>query len=264
MDQFVNFLEKNKLFLMIFVALVIVALAFLAIRFEVKQKRNEKKLEKLVTLSIFSAISIILYFLYIPINWILPFIPGFLEIHFSAVPIYLGGYLFGPISGVVIAFLRFFLKVVIGTKTMGVGELSDLIIAVVTVLIASLFYQKYRTKKGAVIATFTIPFFWTVIALLANFLFVLPFYIALFKFDTVFGMLGVIPGITETNYMGYYLLFAALPFNLILSTLVSVVTFFTYKRISRFYQKSILHLEVKEEEEEEFLTNEEDNFIKKA
>ena len=57
----------------------------------------------------------------------------------------------------------------------------------------------------------------------------------------------------ENNYMGRYLLFATLPFNLLLSITINIITFLVYKRISplvhEFTEKEVL--EVSEETEEQ-------------
>ena len=45
-------------------------------------------------------------------------------------------------------------------------------------------------------------------------------------------MCSIIPGITAENYRIMYVLLAALPFNSILSVLVSIITFFVYKKVS--------------------------------
>jgi riboflavin transporter FmnP len=96
-------------------------------------------------------------------------------------------------------------------------------------------YHHHKTKKGAIFALFSIVGTWTVTAIIINWGFILSFYMNLYGFDAIFGMLTTIPGITADNYMTYYILFAVIPFNVILSALVSLITFVIYKRLSIIY-----------------------------
>ncbi len=71
---------------------------------------------------------------------------------------------------------------------------------------------------------------------MANYLFVIDFYIEFYfngSVDPLIGMLSIIPGeVNADNYMWKYIVFAAIPFNIVLSTLVYFITFLVYKRIS--------------------------------
>ena len=77
-------------------------------------------------------------------------------------------------------------------------------------------------------------------ALLANGTFLIEFYKEVAGIDAVIGMCKkVLPSMNESNFMRLYLLGAILPFNLLLSTLVSLVTFFVYKRVSVLFKKEL-------------------------
>lgn len=218
--------------------LILAVLIFISYRFENREKKHSNPIKKMTTLSMLAGLSVVLYyFVKISIAVFLPFIPGFLDIHFSNVPIFIAGYMFGPISGSVVTIIRMLVKLP-GTSTMGVGELADLLIGLITVLIASLIYHRRKDRKGALLASCSIIVTWTITAMIANWLIILPFYIHLYGFETVFGMLQVIPGITESNYMMMYMLYAVIPFNLIISSIVSLLTFLIYKRVSIIYAKA--------------------------
>ena len=241
MQQIIKFLQDNiGTIEIVLISVFILALVFLFIfawRIEDKSESNSKKVNKMVMISILSALSVVLYyFVKFPLGVILPFIPGFLDIHFSAVPIYIGGYMFGPITGSIIAIIRFVVKLP-GSSTLGTGELADLLIGLATVLVSSIMYHRNKTKKTALKASFAIVAVWMIAGILSNWLFILPFYMNLYGFDAVLGMLTVIPGINENNYMLMYILYAVIPFNLILSSLVSAITFILYKRLSLIYKK---------------------------
>lgn|SRR5690554_1832511 len=241
MQQIIEFLQNNmvaiEITLIVIFVLTLAILFIFAWKVENKIESNTKRIKKMVTISILAALSVILYyFVKFPLGFILPFIPSFLDIQFSAVPIYIGGYLFGPISGSIIAIIRFVVKLP-GSSTLGTGELADLVIGLATVLVSSLMYHKNKTKKTAMKSSFAIIGVWVIAAVLSNWLFILPFYMNLYGFDAVLGMLTVIPGVTADNYMLLYILYAVIPFNIILSSMVSILTFILYKRLSVVYKK---------------------------
>ena len=105
-----------------------------------------------------------------------------------------------------------------------------------------------RTKKGAIIASFAGMAAWIIVASLANYLFVLDFYLELYfhgDIDLLLNLLTVIPGITAENYMTKYILYAIIPFNVLLSGLVYLITFLVYKRISHLIDIFAAKLEKK-------------------
>ncbi|ABX81022.1 ECF transporter S component [Acholeplasma laidlawii] len=241
MQQIIEFLQNNmqiiEISLITIFAIALIILFIFAFRVEGKIESHTKRVKKMVTISILSAISVILYyFIKFPLGWIIPFIPQFLDIQFSAVPIYIGGFMFGPISGSIIAIIRFIVKLP-GSSTLGTGELADLLIGLATVLVSSIMYHRNKTKKTAKRASISIVFVWVIAAVLSNWLFILPFYMNLYGFDAVLGMLTVIPGVNEQNYMLLYILYAVIPFNIVLSGMVSFLTFVLYKRLSIVYKK---------------------------
>ena len=183
-----------------------------------------------------AALSVLFYFFpKVP----LPFIfPSFLDLQLSNLPAIIGGYALGPLAGGLIVVVRTLIKLPFST-TAYVGETVDLIIGLATVITSSVIYKKVHTKKGAFIGMLAGMLAWVSIAVLANWLFVLDFYLEAFfggNLDALLGLLQIIPGINESNYMGRYILYAILPFNLLLSAIVYGITFIVYKRISGLIQ----------------------------
>ncbi len=193
--------------------------------------RNSKVLQ-IVIIANLSALSVLFYF---TLKFPLPFIfPSFLDIQFSNLPAIIGGFILGPIGGAAIIFIRTIIKLPFST-TAGAGEVIDLIIGLSTVLTSSIIYRKMKTKKGAIIASLWGIFAWVFVAVMANYLFVIDFYIEFYfngAVEPLVGMLSIIPGVTTENYMSKYILYAAIPFNIVLSSLVYLITFLVYKRIS--------------------------------
>lgn len=186
----------------------------------------------LVVVANLTALSVLFYFF--P-KFPLPFMfPGFLEIQLSNLPAVIGGFALGPVAGGAIVVARTIIKLPF-TSTAYVGETIDLIIGLSTVITSSVVYKKLHSKRGAVYAMLAGMVVWTTIAVLTNYLFVLDFYIEYYfngAVEPLVGMMSIIPGITIDNYMEKYILYAAIPFNLLLSGIVYGVTFIVYKRIS--------------------------------
>lgn len=239
LGQIVEFLQQNgnlfKWLVAVLFAIVLVVLVFIARKYETSHVSNSKKIKKMAAIAILSGLSVALY--YFP-KFNVPFLPSFLEFHFSSVPMLIGGFLFGPVSGSLIAIVRFLAKLP-ASGTAGVGEIMDLLIGVLTVLVSSIIYHHRKSKKNAIIGMAASTVVWTTVAVLLNWLFILQFYVLLYfggDINALIGFMRMIPGITIDDYMLPYLLYAVIPFNLMLSTAVSVMTFFLYKRISKLYE----------------------------
>lgn len=205
-------------------------------------RKNKNLIDYVTKVAIFSALSAILYFF--P-KFPLPFLfPSFLDVQFSNLPAILGGFVLGPIGGVLIVIVKTVIKLPF-TSTAYVGELADLLIGVSTVIVSSLVYKKIKTKKGGIIALISGAITWVVVAVIVNATILIPFYIEMFfdgKIEPLIGMCKpVLPSINADNFILVYTLGATIPFNLMLSVIVSIVTFFVYKRVSVIFKKEFLH-----------------------
>lgn len=186
---------------------------------------------RMATIALFSALAGILYCLNFPISVAFP---SWLELNFSDIPVFIGTFALGPVSGCIIVTIKILLKViVIGTSTGFVGELADLIIGLGLVIPAGLIYKKHRTFKGAIVAMTVGSLCSTAIALLANWLILIPFYSSVYGMDTLITLMQpLFPNCTKDNFYTYYLWVSVLPFNLMRCLIACLVTLPIYKRIS--------------------------------
>lgn len=201
--------------------------------------KNKKLIDYISKIAIFSALSFILYLF--P-KFPLPFFPSFLDVQFSNLPAILGGFVIGPLGGCLIVIVRCALKLLLGmSTTAGVGEIADLLLGVCVVLSSSLIYKKYKSKQGGVIALGVSTLCWVVSSIFINAYINVPFYINAFFGGDINGLVAVckpvIKGINSSNFLEYYIKYAVIPFNLLLSILVSLVTLIVYKRISNIFKK---------------------------
>ncbi len=192
---------------------------------------KRSKVLQITVIANLTALGVLFYFF--P-KFPLPIFPSFLEIQLSNLPAIIGGYALGPIAGGAIVVFRTLIKLPFSSTAM-VGEFVDLLIGLATVLTSATIYKKMKTKKGAILGMLAGMLAWVVVAVLANYLFVIDFYVEFLlkgNLDVFLGMISVVPGVTAENYMMKYILYAAIPFNIVISGVVYGVTFLVYKRIS--------------------------------
>lgn len=185
---------------------------------------------KLVLIAMFSALAFVIMLLEIP----LPFIaPTFYKLDFSEVPVFIGSFALGPISGVLIELIKIILKLIIkGTETAFVGEIANFVIGCALILPSSIIYKYKKTKKSAVISLIVSTLFMAIIGTLINAFFLLPFYSSFYglPLDTIINMgKSIIPLINNTVT---FCVFCVLPFNLIKGIIDSIITILIYKPLS--------------------------------
>lgn len=256
--NFSSFLKNNKALIMIISMIVLfLGLTAMLIIYFIKQSKvkNRKDLIRhMTTIAIFSTVSIILY---LTLKFNLPIFPSFLKVNFSNLPILLGGFLLGPIEGLMIIIIRT-IVVLPFSGTFFVGEMADLIISSSIMLASSIIYIKNKTKKGAVIALIASILTWVVIGCVANYFILVPAYVTLFfggNVEAFLPLLSIIPGVNENNYVIRYVLFGALPFNVMLSLVVCIITYFVYKRLSKLFHMFDEKIYNKKESENEIEEN---------
>lgn len=190
---------------------------------------------RIAFIAMFSAIAGVLYIL----NFSLPFaFPTFLEFKFSDIPVLIGTFTLGPLSGAIIVVTEILIKLAIeGSSTLFVGELSDLITTLCFAMTAGIIYKYNRTKKGALIGVIAGSALETSASLLINRFLLVPFYVDLFfggNFELIVNtMRPLFPSCTADSFYTLYIWASVLPFNLLRCLVASIVTFIVYKHISR-------------------------------
>ena len=192
---------------------------------------------KITKIGIFSALSFVLYaFLKFP----LPIFPSFLEFNFSDVPALIGGFVMGPLAGVIIIVVKVLLKLPLSTSG-GVGELADLIIGLAFVLPPAIMYKKRKTLKLALTGILIGSLLSVAAAILSNIYILVPLYVNVFFGGNISILLSLCqpfaPSITEQNFNELYSFYIILPFNLLRCTIAGLLTFLLYKRTSKILHK---------------------------
>jgi len=173
-----------------------------------------------------SAIAVILMFFEVP----LPMMPIFLKLDVSELPAIIGAFVFGPMAGVAIEFIKNLLHAV-NTQTMGIGEIANFLVGVAFVLPAGYLYQRYHSHNGAAIAlvagTFSMMFF----ASLLNYFILLPVYqvVLHFPLDQIIQM-GTVANPQIVDLKSFIAL-AIAPFNMIKGIVMSLLTLVIYRKL---------------------------------
>ena len=184
---------------------------------------------KLVVTAMLSSLATVLMLFEIP----LPFIaPPFYEMDFSEVPVLSGAFSMGPSVGVIIEAVKILLNLIInGTTTGGIGEIANFAIGCAYILPASLIYKRKKTKSNAIIAMGVATLTMAVLGVFINAYVMIPIYSAFMPLEQIIQMdKDIVPLITNTLT---FCVFCVAPFNLIKGVLVSTITTFIYKPLSR-------------------------------
>ncbi len=207
---------------------------------------------RIAMIAVFSALAGILHAY---AKFRLPFaFPEFLEFDFSDIPLFIGTFALGPLSGCIIVVVKLLIKLAFaGTGSMFVGDLANLFVGIAFVIPAGLIYKKMRTRKGAALALTVGSLSSITVAIFTNWLILIPFYVQVMfhgSWEPLLGMMTpLFPGITRDTFFLYYLLVSVLPFNLLRCLVASLVSIFIYKYISRAIERMSRKLAPKEGKE---------------
>ena len=184
----------------------------------------------MVTVGLLSALAYVLMLLESPAYI------GFLRIEFSDVPAVVGGLSFGPIAGVFIELVKNLLKVISNTKTIGAGELANLIVGCAYVLPLCVIYRKFRSKYNLLVGFVAGTVTMCLAGIVANYFITLPFYSQMFGgMDSLIDMVGrLTPGfLPKIDSLWSIVIIGITPFNVVKGILISVVSFYVYKIVRR-------------------------------
>lgn len=182
----------------------------------------EQRTKKVTMIGILAAVAWVISQFSFPILYWAPF----LKIDFSDIPILLGMYVFGPLSGVAIAAIRSLLSYItsggeagfpIGDTTAFIGTLS------LTLPIYYAIKNKGSNKKKSILAGSIATVSLTITMTILNWLVVAPLYMKVMGFSV--------------GPMREYLTLSVIPFNLVKGVLVSLIFFVVFYQIQGYLNK---------------------------
>ena len=176
-------------------------------------KTGKWSIQKLIYTAMLAAVAGVL----MSLEFSVPMMPPFYKVDFSDVPSVIAVFLMGPVSGICVEVMKLLIKLItVGTNTMYVGELANLMAAFLFVWPLWFLYQKLgANRKAAVEALLLSVVIRTACACFINANITLPLYAKAMSLplDEVIRMVASVnPAIKDLN--GFIIL-ATIPFNVL-------------------------------------------------
>lgn len=176
-------------------------------------KTGKWSIQKLIYTAMLAAVAGVL----MSLEFSVPMMPPFYKVDFSDVPSVIAVFLMGPVSGICVEVIKLLIKLItVGTNTMYVGELANLIAAFLFVWPLWFLYQKLgANRKAAVEALLLSIVIRIACACFINANITLPLYAKAMSLplDEVIRMVASVnPAIKDLN--GFIIL-ATIPFNVL-------------------------------------------------
>lgn len=176
----------------------------------------DKRTRKIVVIGILAALAWIISQFSFPL---LPWAP-FLKIDFSDIPVVLGMYIFGPLSGIAIAAVRSLLSYVMtgGEAGFPIGDTAAFIATLsYTLPVYYIIRNRAANMKTVLMASSVGTVSLTTVLVLLNWLVIAPLYIYVMGFSV--------------GPMREYLTISVIPFNLLKGAFVSIIFFALYSKL---------------------------------
>ena len=191
-------------------------------------KTNKVNLQKVIGIAIFSALAFVVAL----ICNVIPPVAGFLSLDAKDAVIAIASLFYGPIAGVIIAFIAAFVEFITFSTTAWYGFIMNFASSAVFSLVTATIYKYRRSLNGALIGFFAAIIATTGVMLILN-SFVTPIYLVEFM-----GM----PKAAATETVIDLLPKVLLPFNLAKSIMNASVAMLLYKPVVTALRKSRLTL----------------------
>ncbi|MGK9043697.1 ECF transporter S component [Mammaliicoccus vitulinus] len=175
---------------------------------------NDNKTKRLLTVSMLIAISFILMFLKFP----LPFLPPYLTMDFSDVPVLVATFAFGPVSGILVALFKNVLNFLIVSHE-PIGNTANFLASVCLIIPTYYFYRIKKSKLFMGYGLITGTIIMTVFMSLMNYFVLLPLY-------------GQIMNLADLAHNLKMIVSAGIiPFNLIKGIVISVIYLIIFDKL---------------------------------
>ncbi|WP_079526860.1 ECF transporter S component [Halobacillus hunanensis] len=169
---------------------------------------QSSKLLKLIILSLFGSISMVLMLL----NFPLPMLPQYLKVDFSEVPALVAAILFTPAAGIIVEGLKNTLYLIYTGAADPVGVVANFLAGVLFIVPVALFYHKFKNVKSLVSGLVTGSVIMAIGMSVLNYFLFLPAYSWFMGWET---MSAQVKWVTVVG--------AVLPFNALKGVIVGVL-----------------------------------------
>lgn len=189
--------------------------------------QKKVNVRKIAMTAILSAVATVLMF----ISFSLPIIPSFIKLDFSELPALIAAFSMGPVSGVVVCFIKNLVNLAMST-TGGAGELCNFLMGVTFVVPAGLLYKFRKDRWGALWGSLLGAVIMAAMSFPINLHISYPAYTVAYglTIPQILGMYQAINPAVET--LAQALLWFNVPFTFFKAACDVAITFAVYKRIS--------------------------------
>lgn len=253
-ENFWSNLRENSLFIIELFAVIalVLLLAYVIERIIKKVTKDTEKIlttRKIAVIGMFSAVAGILMVLEIP----LPGIPATHKFEIGDLASLLCGFAYGPVAGVLVCMLKVIIKLLFRpTSTAFVGEMANFLIASSLVLPATTIYWIRKSKKGAIVSCVIGAICMTVFGSLLNLFYIFPTFLRMFcdgDMNALISMGSTVNPLIKD--IPTFVLFTAVPINLLKSVAVGGLTMILYKPLKPVFKATVKEKKVKEAEQSE-------------
>lgn len=164
-----------------------------------------------------------------------PMMPPFYKLDFSDVPSLIALFLLGPIPAACVEVIKILIKLMtIGTSSMFVGDLANLIAIVMYIVPLWLVYKKMgKTRAAGITAMFVSVVARTAFQCFCNACITLPLYAKAMDMP-LDGVIGIVAAVNPSIHnLTSFIVLATIPFNLLKVGANYLLGYFLYERLCR-------------------------------
>ena len=189
------------------------------------RQRTARRTRLLAGAGMLTAAAVVLQYLEFPI----PLMPPFIKLDFSDLPALLGAFAYGPLTGVIIEFLKNLIHCAV-SQSATVGELSNFILGAVFVGTAGLIYRSKKNKTSALIGGLVGALAMGIASVPSNHFVVYPFYYNFMPEENVLAAYQEILPSMKSVFES--LLVFNLPFTIVKGLISVAISMLIYKPLS--------------------------------
>lgn len=182
--------------------------------------------QRMTLIAILAGISIVLFLPPLQIPIVL-----FYKLDFSNIPVLLGTFALGPLTGCLILLIKSACGLLF-TTSLGVGELADFLMGLAMILPAGLIYRRNKSRRSAVGGMVAGSVAATLAGVLLNVYLLIPFYASAFHLP-VEEIIAMGQGVVKSiDSVWKFVFIITAPFNVLKWSAISLVGGLIYKPLS--------------------------------
>lgn len=192
-----------------------------------KTGKQYTKLTRIAVVALMSALGYVLMLLEFPLPFL---IPSFVQFDFSEVPALIAAYMFGPVEGVVVCFVKNLIKALFFSKTGGVGEICNFLLGCAMVVPAAIGFKKLKKGNPMLIGGIFGAVMMGLLSLPLNYFITYPIYSNFIPIDQIVEMYQAI--IPSMDGLLVCLLVFNVPFTFLKGVISVIIAYLINKRIA--------------------------------